>query len=144
MKRYRLSPQARDAVAAYRPGLAPAAARAVFVTGTGPDLVLRAAGAAAMALGRHVLVRRALVRAGPSSHVLPARLVVHELAHVAQFAVGGAALFLAGYLAAYVRGLRGLRSVHREAAYRAIPAEVLARQAEAGLEWPEAFRVEPL
>ena len=144
MTRYRLAPTACQAVAVHRPELAGAAARTVFLTGAGTDLVLRVMGAAAMALGRRVLVRRALAGDRPAGVVLPARLVLHELAHVEQFAAGGAAPFLAGYLAAYLRGLRGLNADHREAAYRAIPAEVLARQAEAGVEWAEVFLLEPV
>lgn len=124
------------------PELVPAATRTLFVAGRGVDAVLLLAGAAAMALGRRVLIRRALLRRTASGATLPARLVAHELAHVAQFAAQGAVGFLAGYVAAYAAGLRGVRAVHRDAAYRAIPAEVLARQAEAAVQGELAFPVE--
>lgn len=75
-------------------------------------------GVSAMTLGRWVLVRR--------DRLGDVDLLVHELVHVRQWREQGAVRFLSRYLSAYLRGrLRGLG--HWEA-YRAVPAEVEARE----------------
>lgn len=75
-------------------------------------------GVAAMTLGRRVLVRR--------DRLDDVGLLHHELVHVRQWREQGPVRFPVSYLAAYARGrLRGLG--HHEA-YRAVPAEVEARE----------------
>ena len=64
----------------------------------------------------------------------PARLVVHETAHVLQYQREGFASFLYQYVRDYVRALRGADGhvTERHAvAYRAISFELQAREAEA-------------
>jgi hypothetical protein len=64
---------------------------------------------------------------------LPGWLVVHEAAHVLQYAEKGFARFLLGYLGGYWRALRGGRrwdAAGRMAAYMAIEEERAARAAE--------------
>lgn len=75
-------------------------------------------GVAAITFGRRILVRR--------DRLDDVGLVHHELVHVRQWREQGPVLFVVSYLTAYVRGrLRGLG--HHEA-YRAVPAEVEARE----------------
>lgn len=62
---------------------------------------------------------------------LPLSLVVHEVAHVAQYLREGTAGFLARYLTHYARGLA--RGLSDRDAYLAIPHEVEARRAEEAL-----------
>jgi hypothetical protein len=75
-------------------------------------------GVAAMTLGRIILLRR--------DHAADRALVAHELVHVRQWRELGAPRFLWRYLGAYVRGRRA--GLGHDAAYRAIPLEVEARQ----------------
>ena len=97
-------------------------------------LMLASAGMGAMTLGRHVFVRPGLLRRDAAGRVtLPGWLVVHEAAHVLQYAERGFARFLAGYLRGYWRALRvGGRwdAAGRMAAYMAIKEECEAREAE--------------
>src|SRR5687767_1654837 len=87
-------------------------------------LLMLSAGMGAMTLGRHVFVRPGLLkREGAGRLTLPGWLVVHEAAHVLQYAERGFARFLAGYLRGYWRALRdGGRwdAAGRMAAYMAI------------------------
>lgn len=80
-------------------------------------------GTAAMTLGRTILVVRPVPNDGSS------RLLAHELVHVDQYARRGALRFLVGYATAYLRLVVRLRS--HDAAYRAIPAEIEAYEADA-------------
>ena len=85
-------------------------------------------------MGRHDFVRPTLLKRDESGSVtLPGWLVVHEAAHVLQYAEKGFVRFLAGYLRGYWRALReGGRwdAVGRMAAYKAIAEECEARAAE--------------
>lgn len=75
-------------------------------------------GVSAMTLGRFVFIRRGALDDPALLH--------HELVHVRQWREQGMVGFLVAYLSAYFRGrLRGLG--HWEA-YRAIPAEIEARE----------------
>jgi hypothetical protein len=74
-------------------------------------------GVVAMTLDRWILVRR-----GSEADV---GLLAHELVHVEQWRVRGAARFLREYLVAYVRGRRA--GLGHWPAYRAIPFEAEAR-----------------
>lgn len=68
-----------------------------------------------------------------------ARLIAHEIAHVGQFARAGFVLFAARYLAAYAKGRLG--GLDHPAAYRQIPFEVEAREAEADAVWRAGIAV---
>ena len=97
-------------------------------------LMLASAGMGAVTLGRHVFVRPGLLRRDSEGRVtLPGRLVVHEAAHVLQYAESGPVRFLRGYLRGYWRALReGGRwdAAGRMAAYLSIEEEREARRAE--------------
>ena len=97
-------------------------------------LMLASAGMGAMTLGRHVFVRPGLLRNDSEGRVtLPGWLVVHEAAHVLQYAERGFVRFLCGYVRGYCRALRaGGRwdAAGRMAAYLAIEEEREARRAE--------------
>ena len=81
--------------------------------------------AVGITLGRHIYITRCVF---DEQGDLPLSLVVHEVAHVAQYLNEGSAMFLARYLRDYAVGLaKGLSD--REA-YLAIPHEVEARRAE--------------
>jgi hypothetical protein len=92
------------------------------------------AGMGAMTLGRHVFVRPGLLKKDVSGRLtLPGWLVVHEAAHVLQYAERGFVRFLAGYLRGYWRALRGggrWNAAGRMGAYMAIAEEREAREAE--------------
>ena len=75
---------------------------------------------AGITLGRHVLTSGRKDRTGRSM------LIAHELVHVRQWAELGVIGFAARYLAGFVAGLRAER--RWMPAYRAIPAEVEARE----------------
>lgn len=81
-----------------------------------------------MTIGRHVFVSRAAARQLASRSASGARLIAHELAHVAQFSREGAARFLLRYVREYARGRR--RGLSHSAAYRAISFEEEAAAAE--------------
>lgn len=87
-----------------------------------------------MTLGRHVFVRPSLLRCDVSGRLtLPGWLVVHEAAHVLQYAERGFVRFLHGYLRGYWRALRKgghWDAAGRMAAYKAIAEELEARRAE--------------
>jgi hypothetical protein len=91
-------------------------------------------GVSAMTLGRHVIVRPGLFRRDTRGRAtLPGWLVVHEAAHVLQYAERGFVRFLLGYLRGYWRALReGGRwdAAGRMRAYLAIEEEREAREAE--------------
>ena len=97
-------------------------------------MLMLSAGMDAMTLGRHVFVRPGLFRKDVLGRLtLPGWLVVHEAAHVLQYAEKGFARFLVGYLGGYWRALReGGRwdAAGRMAAYRAIEEERQAHAAE--------------
>ena len=97
-------------------------------------LMLASAGMGAMTLGRHVFVSPGLFRKDASGRLtLPGWLVVHEAAHVLQYAERGFFRFLLGYLRGYWRALRaGGRwdARGRRAAYLALEEEREARRAE--------------
>ena len=97
-------------------------------------LMLASAGMGAMTLGRHVFVRPGLLRKDPAGRVtLPGWLVVHEAAHVLQYAERGFVRFIWGYLRGYWRALRGggrWDAAGRMAAYMALEEECEARRAE--------------
>jgi hypothetical protein len=97
-------------------------------------MMVASAGMGAMTLGRHVFVRPGLLRRDPAGRVtLPGWLIVHEAAHVLQYAERGFLRFLWDYLRGYWRALReGGRwdAAGRMAAYRAIEEECEARRAE--------------
>jgi hypothetical protein len=80
-------------------------------------------GVLGMTLGRWILVRR--------GHERDAGLLAHELVHVEQWRRLGTARFLARYLGDYVR--RRAAGAGHQAAYRAIPFEVEARDRVAAL-----------
>jgi hypothetical protein len=96
--------------------------------------LMLSAGVSAMTLGRHVFVRPGLFRRDARGRLtLPGWLVVHEAAHVLQYAEKGFAPFLWGYLGGYWSALReGGRwgAAGRMAAYLAIEEEREARAAE--------------
>jgi hypothetical protein len=75
-------------------------------------------GAAAMTLGRVILLRR--------GHAGDDALLAHELVHVRQWRELGAARFLWRYLTAYGRGRAA--GLGHQGAYDAIPLEVEARR----------------
>jgi len=89
---------------------------------------------AAITFVRRVFVSPSLVRKDSEGRaVLPAWLLVHEAAHVLQYAERGTFRFLTGYLRGYFRGLwggKGFGAGARTAAYLAIPEERAAREAE--------------
>lgn len=97
-------------------------------------LMLASAGMGGMTLGRHIFVGPRLLRKDPEGRVtVPGWLVVHEAAHVLQYAERGFVRFLWGYLRGYWRALReGGRwnAAARMAAYLAIEEECEARRAE--------------
>jgi len=98
-------------------------------------LLMRAsAGMGALTLGRHVFVVPGLLRKDPKGRVtLPGWLVVHEAAHVLQYAERGFVRFLWGYLRGYWRALCvGGRwdAAGCMAAYLALEEEREARRAE--------------
>ncbi|HEX8336964.1 MAG TPA: DUF4157 domain-containing protein [Pyrinomonadaceae bacterium] len=105
-----------------------------FHGGASARLLMLSAGMGAMTLGRHVFVRPGLFRRDVRGRLtLPGWLVVHEAAHVLQYAEKGFARFLLGYLGGYWRALRGGRrwdAAGRMAAYMAIQEERAARAAE--------------
>jgi hypothetical protein len=84
--------------------------------------------------GRNVFVRAALVGRDARGHAtIPARLLVHEAAHVLQYEQRGYVRFFRDYLRGYWRALRaGKRwdARGRMAAYLAIAEEREARAAE--------------
>ena len=92
------------------------------------------AGMGAITFGRHVYVQTGLFgRDSKGRATLPARLVVHEAAHVLQYEARGYPRFFRDYLRGYWRGLReGGRwdAAGRMAAYMAIAEEREAREAE--------------
>ena len=75
-------------------------------------------GAAAMTLGRLILLRR--------DHAADRALLGHELVHVRQWRELGAPRFLSRYLTAYARGR--FAGLGHDRAYRAIPLEGEARE----------------
>jgi Domain of unknown function (DUF4157) len=79
-------------------------------------------------IGRHVFVSRPAARQISTRSASGARLIAHELAHVAQFSREGAARFLLRYVREYARGRR--RGLSHSAAYRAISFEEEAAAAE--------------
>lgn len=97
-------------------------------------LLMTTAGMDAITFGRNVYVRPGLFgRDGRGRATLPARLVVHEAAHVLQYEARGYARFFRDYLGGYWRALRaGGRwdAAGRMAAYMAIAEEREARAAE--------------
>jgi hypothetical protein len=88
---------------------------------------------AAITFGRRVFVSPSVVRKDSEGRaVLPARLLVHEAAHVLQYEERGTLRFLFGYLRGYFRGLsegKGFGAGARTAAYLAVPEERAAREA---------------
>ena len=105
-----------------------------FHGGVFARLLMLSAGMSAMTLGRHVFVRPGLFRRDVRGRVtLPGWLVVHEAAHVLQYAERGFVRFLLAYLGGYWRALReGGRwdAAGRMAAYMAIAEEREASVAE--------------
>jgi hypothetical protein len=105
-----------------------------FHRGVFARLLMLWAGTGAMTLGCHVFIRPGLCRRDGRGRVtLPGWLVVHEAAHVLQYAKKGFVRFLLGYLRGYWRALRkGGRwdAAGRLAAYKAIEEEREARLAE--------------
>lgn len=91
-------------------------------------------GMGAMTVGSHVFVRPGLLKEDAEGRVtLPGWLVVHEAAHVIQYAGRGHVRFFRDYLRGYWRALReGGRwdAAGRMAAYMAIPEEREAHTAE--------------
>jgi len=85
--------------------------------------------AEAVTIGRHVFVSRRAARQIASRSASGARLISHELAHVAQFSREGAARFLLHYVREYAHGRRC--GLSHAAAYRAISFEEEAAAAEA-------------
>lgn len=85
--------------------------------------------ASGITLGRHVYIRRDLASA---QGALPLTLVVHEVAHVAQYVQQGSVRFLARYLTDYARNLKSGMPDYE--AYLNIPHEREARRAEAYIE----------
>ena len=102
--------------------------------GLSARLLMLSGGMGAMTLGRHVFVRPGLFRRDAGGRLtLPGWLVVHEAAHVLQYAERGFARFLLCYLRGYWRALRcGGRwdAAGRMAAYLAIEEERAAHAAE--------------
>ena len=105
-----------------------------FHGGLAARALMWGAGMSGMTLGRHVFVRPGLfVRDAAGRVTLPGWLVVHEAAHVLQYAERGFPRFLRDYLLGYLRALRGAwrwDANGRMAAYLAIPEEREARAAE--------------
>ena len=91
-------------------------------------------GMSGITFGRHVFVRPSLVGRDAAGRArVPARLLVHEAAHVLQYEERGFVRFLFDYLLDYLRQLRaGGRwdAQGRMAAYLAIEDEREARSAE--------------
>jgi hypothetical protein len=85
----------------------------------------------AMTLGTRVYIQSASLDRDPSDLGL---LIVHELAHVHQWAQLGVLRFLWRYLGGYIRGRFSGLSHHE--AYRAIPIEIEAREFAAQLQGP--------
>lgn len=106
----------------------------VYAGGFAKLLTRAAGGVGAITFGRRVFVRPSLVRKDSSGRAeLPASLLVHEAAHVLQYAERGMLRFLAGYLREYFRVLwegKRLNADARNSAYLAIPEERAAREAE--------------
>jgi hypothetical protein len=106
----------------------------VYAGGLAKLLTAAAGGVAAITFGRRVFVRPSLVGKDSGGRAeLPAGLLVHEAAHVLQYAERGTLRFLAGYLLEYFRVLWGgkrLDAAARNTAYLAIPEERAAREAE--------------
>lgn len=75
-------------------------------------------GVAGMTLGRVILLRR--------DHLGDEALIRHEMVHVRQWRELGVARFLWRYLSAYATGR--WHGLGHDAAYRAIPLEVEARE----------------
>ena len=113
--------------------------RLVFGAGAAAAWTTHRLGAAAVTLGRLVLVAPGLFTREDGRWSAPADLVVHEAAHVLQYRSRGALRFLARYAADYLRALWRLRRLDagaRQAAYLDIPAERAARAAAAAYrEW---------
>lgn len=105
-----------------------------FHGGVFAHLLMLWASMSAMTLGRHVFVRPSMFRRDVWGRVtLPGWLVVHEAAHVLQYAERGFVRFLLRYLRGYWRALReGGRwdAAGRMVAYMAIEEEREARVAE--------------
>lgn len=97
-------------------------------------LMLGSATMGTLTLGRHVFVRSGLLRKDAAGRVtLPGWLIVHEAAHVLQYAERGCVRFLAGYLGGFWRALQGggrWDAAGRMAAYRALEEEREAHKAE--------------
>lgn len=97
-------------------------------------LLMITASMSAMTLGRHVFVKPGLFRRDVRGRVtLQGWLVVHEAAHVIQYAEKGFVRFLLGYLRGYWRALREVGrwdAAGRMEAYMAIEEEREARVAE--------------
>jgi hypothetical protein len=93
----------------------------------------RALNIQAITLSRIILVAPTLLRRDERGRLkVPARLLVHETAHVLQYRREGLAPFLFRYLWEYAKTLWGagdLGATKRAAAYRAISFEVQAREA---------------
>lgn len=102
--------------------------RPVVVVCEGVGSILVPPAADAWTLGRLVLIRR---RAWDPARMSTQLLLAHELVHVAQWREDGPFLFLARYLAAYVKGR--IRGLSHDAAYRAIPAETEAFEIQRAL-----------
>ena len=82
-------------------------------------LMLASAGMGAVTLGRHVFVRPGLLRRDSGGRVtLPGWLVVHEAAHVLQYAERGLVRFLRCYLRGYWRGCARAGAGTRPGAWR--------------------------
>lgn len=117
-----------------RPGLS--MPQVYVYSGGFAGLLTRAAGGVgAITFGRRVFVKPSLVRKDSEGRAkVPARLLVHEAAHVLQYEERGMLRFFAGYLRGYFRGLKeggeGFGAAARNKAYLAIPEECAAREAE--------------
>lgn len=113
--------------------------RLVFDAGAAAAWATRRLDAAAVTLGRRVLVAPWVVSGEEGGLSAPADLIVHEAAHVLQYRSHGVLRFLAAYAAGYLAGLWRLGRVDagaRQAAYLDIPAERAARAAAAAYrEW---------
>jgi len=98
------------------------------------DVLTRSNGISGITFGRHVFVRSGMVRRdGAGRATIHGRLLVHEAAHVLQYARDGYFRFFRTYLRDYWRGLRqcGRWDRHaRNACYLAITQEREARAAE--------------
>lgn len=85
------------------------------------DGICRLVGAAALVLGRTVLVTPAAAQWIAAWDDAGRRLLLHEAVHVRQYHRHGMVAFLGRYFAAYLRGR--LAGLGHHAAYRAIPFE---------------------